>query len=186
MEGIRFSYRIRLRLNSTATPQEPSGLGSVRTTVPRAASLKAGATLASAESRTANVTSTPMGISLITHTWSPPLLRLSSTECSVNTRPVLSTPFSLTWKGASIRAVSLRSFTEGSRGSLRLPVLSCEYVLVKRKFRPSVIRLSIWVARYYLPALPTHIGQSALFCADSCHTTSVREGTSLRQMERLN
>ena len=107
-------YRIRFRVNSTATPQQPSGLGSVRTTVPRAASRKAGATPASAESRTATVTATPNGISLMTHIWSPALLKLSSTECSLNTRPVLSTPFSLPGKGASIRAVSLRSFTGGS------------------------------------------------------------------------
>jgi len=131
MEGIRFSYRIRLRVNSTATPQEPSGLGSVRTTVPRAASRKAGATPGSAESRTATVTSTPKGISLITHMWSPPLLRLSSTECSVNTRPVLSTPFSLAGKSASIRAVSLRSFTNVV--SCNYSSVSCECVLGQTK-----------------------------------------------------
>jgi hypothetical protein len=180
MEGIRFSYRIRLRVNSTATPQEPSGLGSVRTTVPRAASRKAGATPASAESRTATVTSAPKGISLITDMWSPPWLRLSSTACSVNTRPVLSTPFTLPGKGASIRAVSLRSFTEGSRGWLRLPVVS------RTKISPVRNSIKPIGCAIILPALPTHIGQSDLFSADSCLTTSVRERTSLRQMERLN
>ena len=148
MEGIRFSYRVRLRVNSTATPQQPSGLGFVRTTVPRAASRKTGATPASAESRTATVTSTRKGISLITHMWSPLLLRLSSRECSVNTRPVPSTPFSLPGKGASIRAVSLRSLTERLTWlAATVPVVGCECVLGQRKFRPYVIRSSRLVAR---------------------------------------